>query len=284
MLPILARFELLGRPFVVGSYSTFMVLAWVAALAVGTWFASRRGMPRRRVLAAYAVALAAGIVGARAFDLVTAGGFYAEDPARVWGLTFQGFSLYGGFAMAAVTAIALARAWSLPVWRLADSAVPALATGIVLMRVGCFLRGCCFGVETTLPWGVTFPAGSPAWSQQVLEGGTGILGLMGLMRPVHPTQLYEAGAAIVLCAGALLLMRAKSPDGVGFLIFALAFTVFRTGNASLRARLAIISVPDWFYVVFYGVVITVLLGLLTSRLLPRAAPVHDPATTVRATG
>ena len=74
---------------------------------------------------------------------------------------------------------ALAR---VPWWK---QALLALAVG----RWGCFFNGCCYGVVTTLPWGVDF--------------GDGI--------PRHPTQIYEslfhatmAGVLIVIARRGLI--------------------------------------------------------------------------------
>lgn len=52
-----------------------------------------------------------------------------------------------------------------------DSFAPAVAASVAIGRVGCFVGGCCFGAETSLPWGVDF----------------------GDSVHRHPTQLYEAG-------------------------------------------------------------------------------------------
>ncbi len=266
MRPVLLAFSLGGREIVLGSYSTFYTLAWLIAPLVGAWVASRRGLPGRRVWAVYALALATGIVGARIFDLFIAWRFYAEEPSRIWGLSFQGFSLYGGLVVATMTGISLARLWRLPVWRLADSAVPALAAGVVLMRTGCFLRGCCSGIVTDLPWGVTFPVGSPAWADQLLSGTTGIFGFMGTVKPVHPTQLYEMAAAVLLASIAVWLMSRRTADGVPFLAFAIGFTLFRLGNGFLRVRQDVITAPTWFYPVFYLTLAAVMAGLLVYRV------------------
>lgn len=61
----------------------------------------------------------------------------------------------------------------------------ALPWGVAAGRVGCFLNGCCFGQPTHMPWGVVFDANSPA-------------GFSSGPRPLHPTQLYEAAAHLVL--------------------------------------------------------------------------------------
>ncbi|MDO8881244.1 MAG: prolipoprotein diacylglyceryl transferase [Coriobacteriia bacterium] len=266
MNPILARFTLGEAEYVLRAYGTFYTLAWVIAPLAGAWVASRRGLPFRRVLALFAVALASGIVGARAFDLFIAGRYYAEDPSRIWAADFAGFSLYGGLVVATITGIALARAWRLPVWRIADSAVPALAVGVVLMRTGCFLNGCCYGLPTDLAWAVSYPAGSPVWQAQFLQGTGGLMNsLTGVVDPVHPTQLYEMAGAVLLAAGALWLMRRKAADGVPFLAFAIGFTLVRLGNGFVRARQSVLTVPEWFYPAFYLALVAVMIALLVWR-------------------
>lgn len=262
MRPILLRFEFGGMQVVVGSYATFCVLAWVAALACGAFVAARRGLPWRRALAVYGLALAAGIVSARVLDLGIAGKFYAEDPSRIWRANFQGFSLYGGFLGASLAALALARTMRMPFWRLADSTVPAIALGLILMRTGCFLRGCCFGVPTGLPWGVTFPPGSQAWMHQFVTGWTGVLAAFGRVDPVHPTQIYEMAAAVILAAVAIWVMQQpRLAEGTASLTFAFGFTLFSFGNGFLRARQPGITAPEWFYPVFYLALALLLLSL-----------------------
>lgn len=242
MKPVLLQVALGEHTVLLRSYPAFYTLAWVTAVVLGAVVAARRGLSWRRTLAVYGLALAAGIAGARIFDLGIAGAFYAEDPSRIWSTNFQGFSLYGGLAVASLAGIALARVWHMPVWRLADAAVPGLAVGIVPMRIGCFLRGCCFGETTSVPWGVSFPVGSPAWSHHVAGGQTGVLGIFGHAQPVHPTQLYELAAAILLATLALSIMRRPgAADGIGLLTFALGFTLFRLGNGFYRARQTVIT-------------------------------------------
>jgi phosphatidylglycerol:prolipoprotein diacylglycerol transferase len=49
--------------------------------------------------------------------------------------------------------------------------------------MGCFLRGDDYGVPTSLPWGIAFPKGLPPTTVKV-----------------HPTQLYEIIASLVIFA------------------------------------------------------------------------------------
>jgi phosphatidylglycerol:prolipoprotein diacylglycerol transferase len=68
-------------------------------------------------------------------------------------------------------------------------------------RLGCFAAGCCYGKPTNVPWAVTFT--NPAAAANV---GTP-LGI-----PLHPTQLYEAGAELLIL-GIVLAMEKR---GRGF--------------------------------------------------------------------
>jgi phosphatidylglycerol:prolipoprotein diacylglycerol transferase len=108
--------------------------------------------------------------------------------------------------------------------------VPSLAW-VAVVRVGCFLGGCCFGdvcghadrlaalgdpslrVQLQrlpflsgegVPTAVRFPAGSLVHQQHLALGLVEPGAAASL--PVHPVQLYEAGAVLLL---ALLLVRAR---------------------------------------------------------------------------
>lgn len=81
-----------------------------------------------------------------------------------------------------------------------DAVMPGMALGHAFGRLGCFFGGCCFGRVTSSPLGVVFPAGSEAARLYPNAAGTGSL-------PVLPTQLFEAGFEVLLCAALLLLGR-----------------------------------------------------------------------------
>ncbi len=273
MHPILARFTIGGEEVVLRAYSTFYALAFVVALALATVVAARRGERWTRALLVFGSSLIMGIVGARLLDLAVNWGYYSEDFGRVYALHFAGFSLYGGLILAPIAGFLLARAAGADLWRLADSALPSMVAGIALMRVGCYLNGCCYGTITSLPWGVTFPRGSSAWAQQILTGQTSVLAFGASPRPVHPTEIYEIIAAFAFALLALwLLVRHRStasrrtPDGVAALVFALGFTLFRLADDFLRADLPTYSRPDWFYPLLYALISAIIAALIVVRM------------------
>ncbi|MBI4051141.1 MAG: prolipoprotein diacylglyceryl transferase [Elusimicrobia bacterium] len=91
-----------------------------------------------------------------------------------------GFVFYGGFLGAAGLGWRYVHRQNLDFWSCADFAGPALALGHAIGRLGCFAAGCCYGRETSLPWGISF-------SDPNCLVENSFLGL-----PLHPTQLYEA--------------------------------------------------------------------------------------------
>jgi phosphatidylglycerol:prolipoprotein diacylglycerol transferase len=66
---------------------------------------------------------------------------------------------------------------------------PGIALGHVTGRLGCLAAGCCYGKPADVPWAITFT--NPLAASNV---GTP-LGI-----PLHPTQIYEAGAALLILA------------------------------------------------------------------------------------
>lgn len=69
-----------------------------------------------------------------------------------------------------------------------DAFALALPVGLVVGRVGCLLRGCCFGTPTSLPWAISYSPGSLA---QCLQAQRGLVAPASSSLPVHPVQIYE---------------------------------------------------------------------------------------------
>jgi phosphatidylglycerol:prolipoprotein diacylglycerol transferase len=94
---------------------------------------------------------------------------------------------------------------------------PGIALGHVIGRFGCLMAGCCYGRPTSVPWAVTFT--NPAAAMNV---GTP-LGV-----PLHPTQLYDAGAELIILAALLLTERRghKFP-GRTFWLYLLLYAISR---------------------------------------------------------
>jgi phosphatidylglycerol:prolipoprotein diacylglycerol transferase len=118
---------------------------------------------------------------------------------------------------ALVVGLWLVRRYRLPVWATADMYAPGIALGHIIGRLGCLLAGCCYGRPTDQPWGLTFT--NPLAASNV---GTP-LGV-----PLHPTQLYDAGAELLILAVLLIFERRGRPfAGRTFWLYMLLYAISR---------------------------------------------------------
>jgi phosphatidylglycerol:prolipoprotein diacylglycerol transferase len=105
----------------------------------------------------------------------------------------------------------------MPFWTTCDAFAPAIALGHVTGRLGCFAAGCCYGKPGNVPWAVVFT--NPAAAANV---GTP-LGI-----PLHPTQLYESGAELLILIVLLATERRGRPfPGRTFWLYMILYGVSR---------------------------------------------------------
>jgi phosphatidylglycerol:prolipoprotein diacylglycerol transferase len=89
-----------------------------------------------------------------------------------------------------------------------------MALGVGIGRLGCFMNGCCFGLPTSLPWGVHFPAGSA--STFLFHDAA-----------IHPSQLYLSGAGFLVFFLLLAMDRTPRFDGRLFWLYIAIDAAFR---------------------------------------------------------
>ena len=207
---------LVNSPYLtIGAYSVLLAVAVVLSTALAV-----REAERRETALTYGLALstlAGALIGARAFWILQ-----FSEPSQLWRALMiwsPGLVLYGGVAGGiAVMAVGL-RLRRAPVLPAMDAAIPYLALGEGIARIGCFLAGCCWGRPCKLPWAVQFPAGSFAHEHQseqgLLEAGA------ALPLPVHPTQLYMMTGLFLTFV--LLRISLKRSPFQGFVLLAYLF-------------------------------------------------------------
>ncbi len=131
----------------------------------------------------------------------------------------SGLVYYGGFVGGTLGVILMGWRRRVPVRLTAHLAAPALAAGYAIGRVGCFVVGDDYGVPTTRPWGVGFPEGAPPSTAAIMERAFGVPIAEGvdpaMVLAVHPTQLYEVAAMLLVFA--LLWRWRTTTRGTGWL-------------------------------------------------------------------
>jgi phosphatidylglycerol:prolipoprotein diacylglycerol transferase len=208
MCPIL--FQLNG--LTVYAYGSILALGFMVGMALILLKARKEGVSMERVVELFCLAILSALIGARGLHVLVNLPLFIEDPSKIFKVWEGGLVFYGGFLLAVLTAIGYMRWHRLPIWKMADLFTPSIALGLFFARIGCFMAGCCYGGETSLPWAVTF---------------TDPHSLARLHIPLHPTQLYEAGSGLVLFFFLIGMEKRRSYDGQIFWLFLLLYSLVR---------------------------------------------------------
>lgn len=202
--------------FPINTYGVFLAIAFLSAIFVTVKLAERDGLPRERIYDLSLWMLLASLVGSKFLMLFTEPE-YRDQPLQLLSLDFlrSGGVFYGGLLGAVLAGYLLMRRYKLPWWKTADACAPGIALGNFFGRQGCFAAGCCWGEPTTLPWGVKFS-----------ELGHQITGVP-IDTHLHPTQLYESFAMLLVFVFLLWLHKRRRFSGQVILAYALLYSIIR---------------------------------------------------------
>jgi phosphatidylglycerol:prolipoprotein diacylglycerol transferase len=187
--------RLLELPWTIPRFGTVTVYTYgvllAAAYLLGLQFALKRAKARHldstRVMDLGIYIIISALVGAKLLLLVTDFQTFRSNPAELLNLVREGGVFYGGLIVAVTVALVYIKRVGLPLWTTCDVFAPGIALGHVIGRFGCFFAGCCFGKQTNVPWAITF-------TDPFAQANVGT----PLNVPLHPTQLYEAGAELLI--------------------------------------------------------------------------------------
>jgi phosphatidylglycerol---prolipoprotein diacylglyceryl transferase len=213
MHPIL--FEIGNWP--VYSYGVLLALAYLAGLQMAVVRARRRQIDAAKVMDLGIYLIIAALVGAKLMLIAVDFDYFRHQPRELLSLVRAGGVFYGGLLAALAVGLWLVGRYKLQPWTVADLIAPGIALGHVVGRFGCLLAGCCYGRPTSVPWAITFT--NPAAATNV---GT------PLNTPLHPTQLYDAGAELLIMTVLLLTERRGRPfPGRTFWLYMLLYAISR---------------------------------------------------------
>jgi phosphatidylglycerol---prolipoprotein diacylglyceryl transferase len=136
-------------------------------------------------------------------------------PKVFWEYFSSGGVFFGGIAGALLFALNYSRLFFKKEHRkLWDITVIGAALGHAIGRLGCLCAGCCYGIPTSLPWGVVFT-----------RLGRSPHPLAGI--PLHPVQLYEAGLCFANFVFLILLWRKRRFPGQIFSFYLINYGLIR---------------------------------------------------------
>ncbi len=164
------------------SYGILGAVGFLFVVAVTLGDARKKGWERQDIVDLLFYGALAGLVGARAFHVLQ---MHEQMNGPMDWINFRtgGMVFYGAPIVGLPVAFWWIRHKGLPLWEVLDSFGKALPMGHAISRVGCVLAGCCYGLPTDLPWGITYTHPHTVAPHDVA---------------LHPSQLYEAGLLVIL--------------------------------------------------------------------------------------
>ncbi|MDO8682296.1 MAG: prolipoprotein diacylglyceryl transferase [Armatimonadota bacterium] len=202
MRPIL--FEI--GPLPIRAYGFMMMIGFIIGLYRAVRAAGKRGMDTSYVVDTALYALISGIAGARLFFILLNWPEFKGNLGSILSIWEGGLSFHGGVLFAVAAVYIYARSKRIPFMQIADLLAPSLAIGYAFARIGCFLNGCCYGIQTDLFFGVRFP---------------------DLYDLRHPTQLYASAASFLIYLALTRVEKWQMPQGYVFAAYLAMYSVYR---------------------------------------------------------
>ena len=214
-------------PIPIRGYGLMLAISFLLSVFYVERQTRRDGLRFEPFVALAYIMIVGGVVGARLAYVI----FHLDEFAGRWGSVFNpfaegsygiaGLNLQGGVILAVLGSLAFCYFRRMSVLHTFDYFAPTIGIGLGITRIGCFLNGCCFGVPTELPWGISFPEGSMPY--HVFHE-----------HAIHPTQLYSSAYGILLFMILHYLLRRKRFDGQLVAIMFMVEAVFRFAIEPIR--------------------------------------------------
>jgi prolipoprotein diacylglyceryl transferase len=282
LMPTRALFAAQWQPVPIYAYGvmlgTAMIVGWFLAMRL----CKEDGIPQEQAGAIYMWTAVWSIVGARILFAVTEYQQFNGNFLGIFKVWEGGLVAYGGMIGGFLASWYGCRKHNIPLLRWADVSAPSVVLGTSITRVGCLLFGCDYGrVSEKLPWAIRFPQHpafkanpSPAWSRHVKDYHLSTDSLYSL--PVHPTQVYEMLAGLLIFAVMMYLRKVRKFSGEVFVAWVLGYGVLRSlieiyRDDDDRGWVGPLSTSQ-----FIGIVSSVLALILLVKLIQRYR--QDPAS------
>jgi prolipoprotein diacylglyceryl transferase len=280
----------IGLNFGIHAYAICLMLGMVAAGYITHRRLTRRGGEPGVVLDIAIWAVLFGIVGARAWHVLTHPDDYfaGQDPLSVLYIWEGGIAIFGSLLGGAVGAWIGCKLTGVRFWSFADALAPGMLVAQAIGRLGNWFNHELYGMPTDLPWGLEIEADNPAYPAGLAEGTL-----------FHPTFLYEMiwnllGVAVILvlarefAIGKRTIFGRPVPFPVAgrrpfqwgrvFGLYLIWYGIGRIWFESIRVDPSELFVGIRSNV--WGAVLAVLLGLILIAVQARRHPGREPSVYV----
>jgi len=196
-----------------------VAVGFLAAILLASSRAEKDGIEPQKIFDLCFYAMVSALVGARSLYVIVEYEYFSTAPLEIFKFWKGGLVFYGGLILGVVVSLWYLKRHQMPVWKSADLLAPSIALGQGIGRWGCFFAGCCYGVKTDVPWGISF----------VDPRSLAPLGIS-----LHPTQIYLSLNALLIFSILMWLSKRKTFDGQVLWSYGILYSVGRFAIEYLR--------------------------------------------------
>lgn len=163
----------IGR-FTIHGYGLMIGIGFLSAYLLSDYRAKKKGLDPDHVFGLAVWVIAIGLISAKVLYYITTIDEIMKDPKLLLDIA-NGFVVYGGIIGGIAGGYVYCRKYKLDFLKYVDLIMPAVALAQGFGRIGCFLAGCCYGMETEGPLAVVFrnsayaPNGIPLLPTQLIS-------------------------------------------------------------------------------------------------------------------
>ena len=144
MHPIIAKIG----PFTIYSYGMMVAIAFLFGIFIARLEAVRKNIKQDLVYDFSFYLIIGSIIGARIYYIL----FFdvsglLKNPITIFKIWQGGLSIHGGLLAGVITGLVFSRLKKISFWALADLVSPSIILGQAIGRIGCYLNGCCSGIN-----------------------------------------------------------------------------------------------------------------------------------------
>ncbi|MBC8474058.1 MAG: prolipoprotein diacylglyceryl transferase [Candidatus Omnitrophica bacterium] len=144
MHPIITK---LG-PITIYSYGMMVAIAFVLGIYVAGIEARRKGIKQDLVYDLMFYIVIGSLIAARFYYLAFFDpSVFIKSPLSIFKIWEGGVAIHGGILGGIIAGIVFSKLKKTSFWKLADLVAPSIILGQAIGRIGCFLNGCCYGVN-----------------------------------------------------------------------------------------------------------------------------------------
>jgi len=165
---IITNFNIFGIN--ISTYTFFVSLGCFVAIA--WYFLTMRNKEqdnRKYTFLIVTSALIGGLIGSKIPVIIENINLLVQDISNIKYFLLTGKSIIGGLIGGWLAVRITKKVKGISNLRFGNEIAPAIALGMGIGRIGCFLTGCCYGIETNLPIGVNFGDGILRYPTQLVE-------------------------------------------------------------------------------------------------------------------